>query len=155
MSKLPTPVSTLAMDLAKAAFARDEIPVGAVIFDSKTHEIISSAHNMTEELSDVTAHAERLAISQACQKLGRTNLAGYSLYTTLEPCPMCAGAIGWAKLDALYFGASDPKSGGVDVGTKTFTHPQSHHKPAIHRGFNADFAGDQMTAFFKRKRNKK
>ncbi|MGN1063533.1 MAG: nucleoside deaminase, partial [Alphaproteobacteria bacterium] len=91
-------------------------------------------------------------IRQACQILQVKQLVGYSIFSTLEPCVMCAGAIGWARLDCVYFGASDPKSGAVDQGACVFTHPQTHHKPLVARGIRAAECGSLMTAFFKAKR---
>ena len=113
------------------------------------------AHNKTIALCDPLAHAEILAIREACKIIGEPNLTGYSIFSTLEPCVMCAGACAWSKLDAVYFGASDPKSGGIDVGACVFTHKQTHHKPKIYRGYCAEECGTLMTQFFKNKRKKK
>ena len=142
----------LAIQKAKEAFTMDEIPVGAVIFNTKTFEVISAAHNETVQKYDPLAHAEIVAIRQACQKLNVKQLVGYSIFTTLEPCVMCAGAIGWARLDNVYFGASDPKTGAVDQGAQVFIHPQTHHKPNVVRGIRAEECGALMTKFFKAKR---
>lgn len=154
-SILPNQIIQLGLDQAKKAFLEDEIPVGAVVFNTKTLDIITSAHNATVAMNDPLAHAEILAIREACSKLQVKQLSGYSIFSTLEPCVMCAGAIGWAKLDAVYFGASDPKSGGVDVGALVFTHPQTHHKPKIIRGICATECGVLMSDFFKNKRKQK
>ena len=152
---LPENILKEALSLAHQAFEADEIPVGAVVFNSKTFEIIAMAHNKTIALCDPLAHAEILAIREACKIIGEPNLTGYSIFSTLEPCVMCAGACAWSKLDAVYFGASDPKSGGIDVGACVFTHKQTHHKPKIYRGYCAEECGTLMTQFFKRKRKKK
>lgn len=141
-----------ALQQATLAFEADEVPIGAVIFNSKTGEIISQAHNRTEELTSPLAHAEILAIQESCQKLGVKRLNGYSLFVTVEPCPMCAGAIMWARLDALYYGAKDPKTGAVEQGACLFSHPQTHHKPSIHGGIHADTCGNLMSRFFQSKR---
>lgn len=149
---LPDEIVERALQKAKEAFDMDEIPVGAVIFNTKTFEIISSAHNETVQKYDPLAHAEIVAIRQACQKLNVKQLVGYSIFTTLEPCVMCAGAIGWARLDNVYFGASDPKTGAVDQGAQVFIHPQTHHKPNVVRGIRAEECGVLMSQFFKAKR---
>ena len=144
-------IKLLAFKMAQKAFCLDEVPVGAVIFNSKTGEIIAKAHNKTEQKKDVVAHAEMLAIHQASHKLGRKFLDGFSMYVTLEPCVMCAGAISWARLDAVYYGAADPKTGAVRQGAKVFTHPQTHHKPK-NRLILTPECGEIMSHFFKEKR---
>lgn len=143
-----------AYQLAQEAFAADEVPVGAVIFQTQTHEIIVEARNRTEEDKNPLAHAELLCIREACQRLGVKRLTGYSLFVTLEPCTMCAGAISWARLDGVYFGADDPKTGGVRQGACVFSHAQTHHKPRIEGGIHADLCGKLMSAFFQGKRHK-
>ena len=143
-----------AFQLAQSAFKVDEVPVGVVIFNSETGEIISKAHNQTEHKKDVLAHAEMLAIRMASRKLGRKFLDGYSIYVTLEPCVMCAGAISWARLDALYYGATDSKTGAIRQGAKVFTRPQTHHKPKSKLVFCPE-CGEIMSQFFKAKRTTK
>ena len=124
----------IAIDEAKKAEDRGEVPVGALIeIDGK---VISSAGNRTRELKDPTAHAEILAIRNACSILGVERLIGANLYVTLEPCPMCAAAISHARIANLYYGASDIKSGGVNQGPCIFNHPQSHHKPEVYDGIS-------------------
>lgn len=150
--KINSAILTAALDAARAAATADEVPVGAVIFNSDTLEIVSVAHNRTEQDADPTAHAEVLAIQKACHTLGVKRLVGYSLFVTLEPCAMCAGAISWARLDAVYFGANDPKTGAIYQGCQTFTHPQTHHKPTVESGFEADMCAQLMIDFFKSKR---
>ena len=138
--------------LAKKAFKADEVPVGAVIFDTKTREIIATARNQTERLKSPLAHAEMICIRRALKKTGKKRLVGYSLFVTLEPCTMCAGAFAAVRLDSLYFGAYDKKSGAVCQGAQVFTHPQTHHKIKVIGGIRDIECGNLMTAFFKSKR---
>ena len=141
-------IKNLAFRMTSRAFMADEVPVGAVIFDTQTGKIIAKAHNQTEQKKDVLAHAEILAIRQASRKLGRKFLDGYSMYVTLEPCVMCAGAISWARLDAVYYGASDHKTGAIRQGAKVFTRSQTHHKPKS-RLFSSQECSKIMTQFFR------
>jgi tRNA(adenine34) deaminase len=136
---------------ARAAAARDEVPVGAVIV-SATGQIIAQAGNRTRELHDPTAHAEILAIRTACALLGSDRLTGHDLYVTLEPCPMCAAAISAARIRRLYFAAADPKSGGVVHGPRVFAHPQAHHRPEVYDGMASDAAAALLRDFFARRR---
>jgi len=136
---------------AEAAGARGEVPVGAVIV-SPEGQIIARAGNETRALSDPTAHAEVLAIRRACDHLGSERLIGCSLWVTLEPCPMCAAAIGFARIERLYFGASDPKSGGVDHGPRIFESSSAHHVPDIYRGVSEDQCAVLLRDFFQKKR---
>ena len=147
-------IKKIAFKMAQRAFASDEVPVGAVIFDSETGEVIAKAHNKTEQKKDVLAHAEILTIQLASQKLKRKFLDGYSMYVTLEPCAMCAGAISWARLDALYYGAPDPKTGAIRQGAKVFVRSQTHHKPKTRLIFYPD-CGKIMSRFFRSKRTTK
>ena len=140
-----------ALQQAKAAAARGEVPVGAVII-APDGKIIARTGNRTRELNDPTAHAEILAIRAACAALGSQRLAGYDLYVTLEPCPMCAMAISAARIRRLYFGASDPKSGGVNHGPRIFTHPQAHHVPEIYDGIAAGESEALLKDFFQSRR---
>lgn len=142
----------IAYQCAEQAAAQDEVPVGAVVFNSQTGEIISTAFNQTETQKNPLAHAEIVAIQKACAHLNLKRLNGYSLFVTLEPCVMCAGALSLARLDAVYFGAFDPKTGGVCQGSKVFEHAQTHHKPLIQGGFDTDRFGALLTHFFKQKR---
>ena len=139
-----------ALDEARAAAARGEVPVGAVIVAGD--RIVARAGNRTRELADPTAHAEMLAIREACRVAGSERLGGHDLYVTLEPCPMCAAAISAARLDRLYYGAADPKSGGVAVGARVFSHPQCHHVPEIYVGIAAAEAEAMLKAFFAERR---
>lgn len=136
---------------ARAAGARGEVPVGAVVV-APDGRILAAAGNRTRELSNPTAHAEMLAIQAACAKAGSERLEGHDLYVTLEPCPMCAAAISFARIRRLYYGASDPKSGGVAQGARVFSHPQCHHIPEIYDGIGADAAAKLLTQFFSLKR---
>ncbi len=136
-----------ALSEARAAAARGEVPVGAVIV-SADGGVIAAAGNRTRELCDPTAHAEILAIRAACAHLGQERLPGCDLYVTLEPCPMCASAISQARIRRLYYGATDPKSGGVAQGPRIFAHPQCHHLPEIYEGIDAGAAEDLLRTFF-------
>ena len=139
-----------ALDQAQKAFDLGETPVGAVIFDSENKKILCSAHNLTEKENDATAHAEILAIREAGKLLKNTNLSGYSIFSTLEPCAMCACAISWAKLDCVYFGAYDTKSGGIEHGAQMYTH--THHKPEVVGGLHEKECARLVSDFFKEKR---
>lgn len=140
-----------ALQQAQAAADRGEVPVGAVIV-SPAGDVIAQAGNRTRELNDPTAHAEVLAIRQACAALGQERLEAHDLYVTLEPCPMCAGAISFARIRRLYYGASDPKSGGVEQGARVFAQAQCHHVPEIYDGIAQADCAALLTRFFKEKR---
>ncbi|MBM9595310.1 nucleoside deaminase [Roseitranquillus sediminis] len=135
---------------AEAAAARGEVPVGAVV--ARNGSILARAGNRTREMADPTAHAELLAIREACRVLGSERLTGCDLYVTLEPCAMCAAAISAARIARLYYGAADPKSGGVAHGARVFTHPQAHHAPEVYDGIGADAAARLLRAFFSGRR---
>ena len=136
---------------ARAASARGEVPVGAVLVDARG-VVVAAAGNRTRELSDPTAHAEVLAIRAGCAAVGSERLVGHALYVTLEPCAMCAAAISFARIARLYYGAADPKSGGVAHGARVFQHSQAHHAPEVYDGIAAREAGELLTAFFEGKR---
>ncbi|WP_299045680.1 nucleoside deaminase [uncultured Tateyamaria sp.] len=136
---------------ARAAGARGEVPVGAVIV-SPRGQIVARAGNRTRELNDPTAHAEVLAIRAACAALGSERLTGHDLYVTLEPCAMCAAASAAARIARVYYGASDPKSGGVAQGARVFSHPQSHHAPEVYDGIGAAEAEALLKDFFAARR---
>lgn len=138
---------------ANAAAERGEVPVGAVIV-SPSGEVVASAGNRTRELNDPTAHAEVLAIRAACAVLRQERLTGHDLYVTLEPCPMCAAAISNARIARLYYGAGDPKSGGVAQGPRIFTHAQCHHAPDVYDGLSAEASEALLKSFFAQKRSK-
>lgn len=137
----------LALDEARSAAGRGEVPVGAVLV-SPGGSVVARAGNRTRELSDPTAHAEVLVIREACRLAGSERLVGYDLYVTLEPCPMCAAAISAARVGRLYYGAADPKSGGVAVGARVYSHPQCHHVPEVYDGIGAGEAEELLRAFF-------
>lgn len=139
-----------ALDEARKAGARGEVPVGAVIV--KDRDVIAMAGNRTRELNDPTAHAEILAIRDACKTLGMERLTGADLYVTLEPCPMCAAAISNARIARVYYGAADPKSGGIAQGPRIFDHPQCHHRPEIYDGISAGASETLLKEFFASKR---
>lgn len=140
-----------ALAQARAAAERGEVPVGAVIV-APDGRIVAEAGNRTRELNDPTAHAEVLAIRAACAALGRDRLPDHDLYVTLEPCPMCAAAISHARIRRLYYGASDPKSGGVETGARVFAHPQCHHVPEVYDGIGAAPAAALLRGFFSARR---
>lgn len=137
-----------ALDEARAAAARDETPVGAAVVDPATGRVLARAGNRTREQADPTAHAEILAIRAACAALGSERLPGLDLWVTLEPCAMCAGAIAAARIGRVYYGAPDPKSGGVDHGARVFEHPQAHHRPEVYSGIAEAEAAGLLRAFF-------
>jgi tRNA(adenine34) deaminase len=141
----------LALDEARAAGARGEVPIGAVVV-SPDGAVVARAGNRTRELSDPTAHAEVLALRAACAAAGSERLPGHDLYVTLEPCPMCAAAISFARVARLYYGAADPKSGGVAQGARVFSHPQCHHVPEIYDGIGAGEAETLLKDFFAERR---
>lgn len=142
------PHMDIALAEAREAFARSETPVGAVIIDPVANRIVARAGNRTRELHDPTAHAEILAIRAACAALGSERLPGLDLYVTLEPCAMCAAAISAARIARLCYGASDPKSGGVEHGARVFVHPQTHHKPHVWGGVSERESEALLRAFF-------
>lgn len=136
---------------ARAAAARGEVPVGAVVV-SASGAVIARAGNRTRETNDPTAHAEILAIREACRVAGAERLPDHDLYVTLEPCPMCAAAISFARIRRLYYGAADPKSGGVAQGPRVFSHPQAHHRPEVYDGIGAEEAARLLKTFFEARR---
>ena len=140
-----------ALEEARAAATRGEVPVGAILVGADG-TVLARAGNRTRALNDPTAHAEMLAIRDACAALGSERLTGSSLYVTLEPCAMCAAAISAARISRLYYGAEDPKSGGVAHGARVFTHSQAHHVPEVYDGIGAEEAGALLKAFFAGKR---
>lgn len=141
-----------ALEEARAAARAGETPVGAVIVDPTTAEIVARAHNETRARPDPTAHAEILAMRAAAARLGRERLTGLDLWVTLEPCPMCAGAIAHARISRLYYGAPDPKGGGVDHGPRVFAQPTCHHRPEIYSGVDAEAAAALLRDFFAERR---
>jgi len=136
-----------ALQEAKAAAARGEVPVGAVITDA-AGQIIAAAGNQVEAAQNPAAHAEFLALQAAQTALGRRYLTDCILTVTLEPCAMCAGAIAAFRIKKLVFGAYDPKSGAVEHGPRVFSHPTTHHKPEVVGGVREDEANRLLKAFF-------
>ncbi len=141
-----------ALNNALKAEISGEVPVGAVIVNGKSGEIIASSGNRVEELKDPTAHAEILVIREAAEKLGQVRLEECDLYVTLEPCPMCAAAISHARIRRLYFGAYDPKSGGVEHGARVFSHKTCHHRPEVYGGIMETDCSNLLKDFFKKLR---
>ena len=141
----------IALEEARAAAKRGEVPVGAVLV-SADGQVLARAGNGTRELNDPTAHAEILVIREAAAKLGTERLTGTELYVTLEPCAMCAAAISFARIARLYYGAADPKSGGVAHGARVYSHPQAHHVPEVYDGIAEKEAATLLKAFFSERR---
>ncbi len=136
---------------AEAAGWRGEVPVGAVLVGDDG-VVIAAAGNRVEAEHDPTAHAEMLVLRAAAAALGQKQLDGCDLYVTLEPCPMCAAAISLARIRRLYFGAYDPKGGGVEHGPRIFEQPTCHHRPEIYGGIDERRAGALLRAFFQERR---
>jgi tRNA(adenine34) deaminase len=139
-----------ALMLAAAARDAGEVPVGAVVV--REGEIVGEGENRTRRDGDPTAHAEIVAIRAAARSLGDFRLTGCDLWVTLEPCPMCAGAISHARLSRVYYGALDPKGGGVDHGARVFAHPQCLHRPEVYGGIGEEEAGTLLRDFFAERR---
>jgi tRNA(adenine34) deaminase len=141
-----------ALTEARNAAARGEVPVGAVLVIDG--EIVARSGNRTRAENDVTAHAEIAVIREAAEKLGAERLAGADLYVTLEPCTMCAGAISFARIRRLYYGADDPKGGAVESGVRFFSQPTCHHAPDVYSGIGEKAAADLLTGFFRDRRDR-
>lgn len=136
----------MALDWAQTGARLGEVPVGAVVvFEG---QVIAAAHNLVEEKSDPTAHAEMLVIQKAASLMGGGRLSQCDLYVTLEPCPMCAQAISFARIQNLYFGAYDPKGGGVDHGPQIFTQKTAMHKPHVMGGIEETRCREVLKCFF-------
>ena len=145
MSEKPDPMR-LALEQARDAGDRGEVPVGAVVV--RDGAILAAAGNETLARDDPTAHAEMIAIRAAARAGGSQRLAGADLYVTLEPCPMCAAAISFARIRRLYFGASDPKGGAVENGVRLFSQPTCHHAPEVYGGIGEREAAGLLRGFF-------
>ena len=143
----------LAIAEAKKASIAGEVPVGAVIVD-KRGKVVASEGNRTRRDLDPTAHAEILAIRKAAKIIGNDRLVGCTIYVTLEPCAMCAGALAHARVAKVIYGAPDPKSGGVEHGAKVFLHSQSHHRPEVIGGILEVACSTLMSEFFSKRRSK-
>jgi tRNA(Arg) A34 adenosine deaminase TadA len=142
----------LAFAEARAAGARGEVPVGAVVVEGATGRVIAAAGNRTEADNDPTAHAEVLAIRAAAKEKGAPRLPDCDLYVTLEPCALCAAAIGFARIRRVYFGAYDPKGGAIEHGPRWFEQPTCHHHPEIYGGIDEGRAGALLRDFFAERR---
>ena len=151
MSKKSHSYMKLALEVAERAAARGEVPVGAAIVQDG--KLLVRAGNRVEADNDPTAHAEILAIRAAAGILGTPRLAGCDLYVTLEPCAMCAAAISMARIRRLYFGAYDPKGGGVENGPRFFGQPTCHHAPDVYGGIAESECGELLKEFFRELRS--
>lgn len=147
---LPAPMRR-ALDLARMAAEAGEVPIGAVV--TRGGAIIGEGENRNRRDRDPTAHAEMVAIRQAASFLGDFRLAGCDLWVTLEPCPMCAGAASHARIERLYYGASDPKGGAVEHGGRLYTQPQCLHRPEVYGGIGDGEAGELLRQFFAERRD--
>lgn len=141
----------LALAAARRAAADGEVPIGAAVV-GPDGAVLSVAGNRTIVDRDPTAHAEMLAIRNACAQLGTERLVGCDLHVTLEPCPMCAAAISFARIRRLYYGASDPKGGGVEQGARIFAQPTCHHRPEVYAGIAESESAQLLRAFFEERR---
>jgi tRNA(adenine34) deaminase len=140
----------LALDEARKAFAAGEVPIGAIlVLDG---EVIAFAHNLRETLQDATAHAEVIVIKDACQKLGRWRLTGATLYVTIEPCPMCAGALVMSRVDRLVYGSADYKAGAVESIFNVVQNAAMNHQLEVTAGVRADECAELMREFFRQRR---
>ena len=148
------PAERMALALAEPgkAAALEEVPVGAIIV-AADGTLLAAAGHRTRADSDPTAHAEVLAIRQACNAVGSERLIGADLYVTLEPCPMCAAAISLARIRRLYYGAPDPKGGGIEQGPRIFSHPTCHHRPDVYAGIAETECAALLRQFFATKRD--
>ncbi len=141
-----------ALEEAERAAKAGEVPVGAVLVDGISGEVLARTHNLVETKADPTAHAELLAIREVAMKRGAKRLETCDLYVTLEPCPMCAQAIAFARLRRVYYGAADPKGGGVEHGPRIFAQPTCHHRPEVYGGIDEARAAALLKDFFKERR---
>lgn len=146
---------SIALEEAKKAAQRDEVPVGAVLVHCETGEIVAQGGNRSIERSDPSAHAELVVIRELCESLGVQRLPEYDLYVTLEPCTMCAGAISFARIRNLIFGTEDVKGGAVTNGVKFFEQNTCHHRPGIKGPIMENPCGKILRDFFKSKRDTK
>ncbi len=137
-----------AINEALKAFEENEVPVGAVIVNNSTNEIVARAYNLIEQKNNPVMHAEIIAINQACMTLGTKKLSHCDIYVSLEPCTMCASAISFAKIGRLFYAASDPKQGAVEHGVRFFTSNTCLYRPEIYQGHMAEFSKKLMKSFF-------
>lgn len=143
-----------ALELAQEAFEDGEVPVGAVVVKKSTGEIIGEGRNRRETEKNALAHAELYAIDDACRRLGGWRLPDCAIYVTLEPCPMCCGAIINSRIDDVYFGAYDKKSGSVESVQRMFDFPYNH-KPTVYGGISEHECSQKLSEFFRMLREKK
>lgn len=146
----PPSFMAVALDEARAAAARGEVPVGCVVVRDGT--VVARAGNRTVADKDPTGHAELIAIRAAAATLGSERLTDCDLYVTLEPCAMCAGAISFARLRRVYFGAADPKGGAVENGVRFFSSASCHHKPEVYGGIGESDSAAMLKDFFQARR---
>jgi tRNA(Arg) A34 adenosine deaminase TadA len=144
-----------ALGLAEIAYQNDEVPVGAVIFKDNTYEVVAPGFNQMKSNKSSLDHAEMLALRLAMSRMGKERLIGCSMITTLEPCPMCAQAISFARLTSVIFSAEDIKSGGILHGPKIYNSASCHHKPSIIRFDDRDRSKKLLQTFFQNKRKNK
>ncbi len=144
----------MALSLAETAGGLGEVPVGAVVVDAATGEVLGAAANGPIGLTDPTAHAEIRAIRMAAEATSNYRLTGLTLFVTLEPCAMCAGAISHARIGRVVWGADDPKGGGVVHGARVFDHPTCHWRPSFEGGVLAEEASGLLKGFFRARRAK-
>ena len=142
----------MALAEARAAAERGEVPVGAVLVDGARRAVLAAAGNEVEARTDPTAHAEMLVIRAGAEALATPRLTECDLYVTLEPCPMCAAAISFARLRRVYFGAQDPKGGGVVHGARVFEQPTCHHRPEVLGGLAETESASLLRDFFQARR---
>ena len=146
----PEEFMRLAMEQARLAESAGDVPIGAVV--ARGGEVVAAAYNRRIIDADPTAHAEMLAIRAACAAAKSERLTGADLYVTLEPCPMCAQAISFARIRRLYYGALDPKGGGVEHGARIFSQPSCHHAPELYGGLAETRSAQLLREFFARRR---
>jgi len=148
----PVNFMDLAFRQAEAAYEKGEVPIGAVLVDPSSGEVLAADHNRVEERHDPTAHAEMLVIRAVATSRREKRLPFADLYVTLEPCPMCATAISFARLRRVIYGAPDPKGGGIDNGPKLYTLPTCHHRPQVIGGSGEDRSAELLRSFFRARR---
>ena len=144
----------LALEEAQASSLRGEVPVGAVLVNPVTQEIVAKSGNAPISICDPTAHAEILALRDAAYKTKNYRLSGLTLYVTLEPCTMCAGALSHARIGRVVYGATDVKGGAIESGVRFFEQPSCHHRPEVTGGILADESATLLKSFFKERRKK-
>ena len=153
-TRKPEDYLSLALKEARRALEEDEVPVGAIVVDLDSGNVVARAHNQRELLKDPTAHAEILAITQAAAHYGSWRLTRAALYVTLEPCLMCAGAIVQARIPKVYYAAVDPKAGAHRSVFEVLAHPRNNHVPEVQGGIRAEESGEILRDFFRKKRLK-